>query len=193
VEWWLIGQFNLSGIPWSGFAYSLVVAYLGVFFSWIWFPLFALFYSALGADKAPAETGAILTYAIVCLVGGFAFAIHRDRKKSLIATKAPSATSPAAQPLSQQVKKRLPMAPFTLPAPSVHPPIPKPAAAKPAAQRNVRRPTRPARIVGNNITFKYHDSSCWWTLGIFGVNLRSFPSTKEAEAEGFSRCRECLP
>jgi hypothetical protein len=179
LESLVLERFKISGIPWSGFAYSLVVAYLGIFVSWIWFPIFDLFYSAFGANRTDAETLASVTYLVMCMATGFAYAIRRERKKNSSGVAPPAAGVPTSTPPNVAAPLALPIA--------------TPATAAPAAQQAVRTPARNVRIIGNSITLKYHRSSCWWALGIFGVNLRTFASIKQAEAEGFRRCKECLP
>jgi hypothetical protein len=179
LESWVLERFKISGIPWSGFAYSLVVAYLGIFVSWIWFPIFDLFYSAFGASRVSAETLASITYLILCLMAGFGYAIRRERKKNSSQVATPAASALKATSSNTPAPQALAMA--------------RPATAAAAAQQTVRTPARNVRIIGNSITLKYHRSSCWWALGIFGVNLRTFRSIKEAKAEGFRRCEQCLP
>ena len=179
LESWVLERFKISGIPWSGFAYSLVVAYLGIFVSWIWFPIFDLLYSALGANRASAETLASVTYLVMCLAAGFTYAIRRERKKNSSQVATPAASALKATSSNTPAPQALAMA--------------RPATAAAAAQQAVRTPARNVRIIGNSITLKYHRSSCLWALGIFGVNLRTFRSTKEAKAEGFRRCEQCLP
>jgi len=152
------------------------VAYLGIFVSWIWFPIFDLFYSAFGASRVSAETLASITYLILCLMAGFGYAIRRERKKNKGGVAASSGAHPTMPP--GRAPQRLPMA-----IPSRAIPSRLPLGAPPGR----------LRIIGNSLSLKYHTSVCPWSAGIFGVNERTFHSTEEAEAEGFRRCRQCLP
>ena len=176
MESWFMEHFKISGIPWSGLGYSAGLAYTGLFVSWIWFPILDLLYSAIGLNRAYSETLTSVTYVALCLVAGFAFAVHRDRKKILDALAAPITGGQTTTARTYQA------------------PQPLPALATTSGTAPPRRaPPKSRGLVGNNITLKYHSPSCWWALCTFGVNLRKFRSDKEAENEGFRRCKECLP
>jgi len=172
----IVEPFEMSDTRWSGLGYSAALAYVGLFGSWIWFPILDLFYSALGLERTYSEILASITYGVLCLTAGFKFAISRERKKILYEAAAPPAGGQTTTARTYQA------------------PQPLPALATTSGTASPRRaPAKSQGLVGNNITLKYHSPSCWWALCTFGVNLRKFRSNKEAENEGFRRCKECLP
>jgi hypothetical protein len=165
---WLLGRFMGSAL-----ADSAIIGYFGLFARQLWFPVFDSLYSFFGADDY-SKVFAGLTYVCLCLIAGIGLARFKNRKKdSEVASARPgggTANLPPPSPPGQPATG------------SLHSP----------SHLSLMLAAKRGSVVGNSLTFVYHDLDCSLALNISAKNRRVFGSRKEASVQGYERCRTCL-
>lgn len=149
----------------SGLWYGIGLLFPGLFFFWIWFPLFGFILESLGVGPKHADRTFWLVFLYVssCIGLGLFLAKKDSTRKRAVAllTQNPTSTT-VSRP--------------TRPTPSV----PAPASGG-------------VSVVGSTIRLIYHRPSCEWAVKISRRNRTTFPSVGAAQSRGFRACRVCNP
>jgi serine/threonine protein kinase len=153
--------------------HTVTYAFMGIFLSWLWFPLLRLFFAGTGATSQAAPWLAVFTYLAACIL--LAYRRTQKEAKPHVATSQPVGWTPAP-PIST-----------SRPAPAYSSYSTRSKASGSSAS------TAPRALVGSKIRMIYHKPSCKWAIKISPRNRVSFSSEADAKGRGYRPCSVCSP
>lgn len=157
---------SVRAIAGSSAKNSVSIAFIGLFFSWAWYPLLNSLIIGMGATTASAGSLTIIAYLSACAALGFRMA--RSEAQNTIVR---AATTSYAAPV---------------------PPI-APRVSTPVSGQKPGRPPGKGEVVGSSIRLIYHSPNCKWARKISLRNRVKFADPAIARSVGYRPCSVCSP